>query len=101
VSSEPITLKEYVLALLRERDEAVRTALASLDKLLDGMNEFRQTLTDQARGFMPRAEAELRLKALEDQGQKRAGFSGGWAVAVVVVGVVSLVVGLILSLRGI
>lgn len=99
MSSEPITLKEYVEALLKKNDEAVRTALASLDKRLDGMNEFRATLADQARDFMPRSEAELRLKALEEKAAKSSGFSGGWVVAVGVAGFLALIVGLFLTLR--
>lgn len=99
MSNDPISLKEYMEALLREREEAVRTALASLDRRLDGMNEFRQTLSDQSRNFMLRDEAERRLKTLEDQATKRSGFSGGWVVAVGVVGLVSLVVGFVLTLR--
>lgn len=99
MTDESVSLKEHIEALLREREEAVRTALAALDRRLDGMNEFRETLSDQSRRFMLREDAERRLKTLEDQATKRSGFSGGWVVAVGVVGLVSLVVGFILTLR--
>jgi hypothetical protein len=104
------TLKEYVLALFAEKDRAVVAALASvkesalknerdMEKRFEGVNEFRAQLADQQRTLMPRAEAELRLKNLEEAQAKRAGFSGGWVIAVAVVGFVSLLIGLFLTLR--
>jgi hypothetical protein len=46
--------------------EATEKALASNDKRLDGMNEFRDTLKDQATRFPSKDELEPRLKSLED-----------------------------------
>lgn len=97
MTDDAVSLKEHIEALLREKDEAVKTALAALDRRLDGMNEFRQTLSDQTREFMPRTDAERRLKALEDLVTKKAGFSGGWAMAVGVVGLIALVVSFIMN----
>ena len=54
------TLKEHMDKQFELRDREVRTALASSDKRLDGMNEFRDTLTDQAATFTPRTETEQR-----------------------------------------
>ncbi len=57
------TLAERVLALEREiklraeqNDEALRKATNSMEKRLDGMNEFRATLKDQAGTFVTRSE---------------------------------------------
>ena len=74
------TLKAHLDAILHDRDEryaerfssqekSVDTALAAAEKAVtkaetatekrfDGVNEFRQTLSDQAREFMPRKEME-------------------------------------------
>lgn len=52
---------------LTEQKEALRTAMAASDKRLDGMNEFRQQLTEQAAMFMPRGEAGVALQALSDR----------------------------------
>ena len=49
-------LKEYVDSIFRERDQQVRAALTSMEKRLDGMNEFRDTVSDQQSLFMPRSE---------------------------------------------
>jgi len=62
------TLKEHVLKLMAEYDrryqqqftdskEAVDKALESLNKRLDGMNEFRNTLKDQESKYLTRSDA--------------------------------------------
>jgi hypothetical protein len=56
------TLRQHVEVQFDLRDREVRTALTAADKRLDGMNEFRDTLTDQAATFMPRTEAEQRYE---------------------------------------
>jgi hypothetical protein len=68
-------LKEYLEAqiaglarLLDERHKATELALskaeAAVDKRLEGMNEFRRQLSDQAHTFLPRQEYQLRHEAL-------------------------------------
>lgn len=61
------TLKEHIDIQLELRDRALMVALASADKRLDGMNEFRQTLSDQAALFMPRTEAEQRMEQTRER----------------------------------
>lgn len=62
-----ITIKEYVDALLTERAshyadlreqdrDSLHAALASNEKRLDGMNEFRQQLKDQQSSYVTRSE---------------------------------------------
>ena len=50
----------YVERLLEEkftaRDRALSVALTAMDRRLDGMNEFRDALRDQASRFLPREE---------------------------------------------
>lgn len=71
-------LKEFILGILAERDKATGIALAaqkeailkaenSVDKRLEGMNEFRKTLSDQAAHFIPREEALQRIDALSER----------------------------------
>lgn len=64
-----------VQAALESAKEATNKAELAADKRFESVNEFRAQLTDQARTFMPRTEAEARLVAvsekLEDQ-QTRA-----------------------------
>lgn len=61
------TLKEHVNKQFELRDRAILTALAANEKRLDAMNEFRQTLSDQAGLFMPRSEAEQRIGQVVDR----------------------------------
>ena len=56
-----VTIKEYLESKIE--GIAVATTLASkiLEKRLDGMNEFRNALKDQAANFITRAELESTL----------------------------------------
>src|SRR5688500_10237229 len=71
------------------QEEALRAARVELERRLDGMNEFRKTLSDQAGEFARRTEVEQGAKATEDklgllndrmnltQGS-RIGLNSGW-----------------------
>jgi len=48
-------------------DKATISALASMDKRLDGMNEFRNSLADQSRLFIPRKEVDVVITGLENK----------------------------------
>lgn len=54
-------------AALSAAKEAVHKAELASEKRFDGVNEFRGTLADQQRMLIPRAEAELRMSAIERQ----------------------------------
>jgi hypothetical protein len=54
-------------AALNAAKEAVLKAETASEKRFEGVNEFRGTLADQQRTLMPRAEAELRMSAMETQ----------------------------------
>jgi hypothetical protein len=78
-----VPLREYIEALLAEQRRAVDAALAAAekavtkaevasDKRFEGVNEFRQALSDQTATFVPRtewqsslAEQERRLRLVE------------------------------------
>lgn len=44
-------------------EKAIAKAETAAEKRFDSVNEFRQTLTDQAASFMPRAEADAKISA--------------------------------------
>jgi len=46
-------------------DRATDLALRTMDKRLDGMNEFREALREQQDRFADRKELDLRIKPLE------------------------------------
>jgi hypothetical protein len=54
-------------AALAAADRAVNKAEAAAEKRFEGVNEFRETLADQQRNLMPRAEVELQNKAINNQ----------------------------------
>ena len=49
-----VSLKEHVESLLRGMELRTEQARVSMEKRLDGMNEFRDTLKDQAARFVVR-----------------------------------------------
>lgn len=56
-----------VSAALAAADRAVAKAEAASEKRFESVNEFRNTLADQQRTLMPRAEIEVLLKAIGDR----------------------------------
>ena len=86
---EEISLREYILMLMQERDaryeqrfvaqekasqsalaaarEAVLKAETATEKRFEGVNEFRKTLSDQTNTFMPRAEYTVQHVALNEK----------------------------------
>jgi hypothetical protein len=52
---------------LASADRAVTKAEVAADKRFEGVNEFRETLADQQRTLMPRAEAELLFRQLTEK----------------------------------
>lgn len=59
--------KDAIGAALQAAATAVNKAELAAEKRFDGVNEFRATLADQQRTLIPRAEAEVRISALERQ----------------------------------
>ena len=59
--ADEVTLKELVESRISALEQARKTAERSMEKRLDGMNEFRETLSDQA-GRMATKEHVLELR---------------------------------------
>lgn len=73
-----VSLREYVdirfdaqqravQAALDAADRAVAKSEAASDKRFESVNEFRKTLSDQTRDFIPRTEAEQLFKTLNEK----------------------------------
>ncbi len=52
---------------LETSEKAITKAEGATERRFEGVNEFRQTLADQATTLMPRAEYSAQHKALEDK----------------------------------
>lgn len=63
---ETISLREYFESKLKDMDKATGVALDSLNKRLEGMNEFRDSLKDQATRLVSKAEYENSHLRLEE-----------------------------------
>lgn len=59
-----ITLKEHFESRLHAVERATDLAATAMDKRLNGMNEFRETLRDQASKFITREEMNAALKVV-------------------------------------
>jgi hypothetical protein len=57
-------LKEYLDVKINASEKAKDTAYASMEKRLEGMNEFRDTLKDQAAKFVTRDELASQLERI-------------------------------------
>jgi hypothetical protein len=86
--------------------KALELGLGAAEKRFEGVNEFRQTLADQQRMLIPRAEAEAMFRSLTEKIERiekqsdasaatRGGVKAGWGYAVGAVGLVAAVVSLI------
>lgn len=64
--SKSVTLKEYVDVRFELLQRAVDKAEMALGTRLTGMNEFRETLKDQAGQFVTREELTLIMKPILD-----------------------------------
>lgn len=59
--------KEQVTLALVGADKAITKADIATEKRFEGVNEFRQTLADQASNLMPRAEYTVQHQALSEK----------------------------------
>lgn len=60
-----VSMKDYVDMRFAEVEKARRDALAAMETRLAAMNEFRDTLRDQAGKFVTREELETELRVIE------------------------------------
>ena len=116
IDMETVPLKEYIEAILLEKDKAINIALAAAkeavlvaetnaEKWRANANEWRAAMTDREKTFLPRGEFETYKVSTEkalsvekqrgDIGQgKGAGLNQGW-------GYVAGVLGLLMGIYGI
>ena len=64
-SSDLVTLKDYIDMRFEEIEKARSQAFLSMDKRLEGMNEFRAQLKDQTQLYLTRGEYEGKHEALD------------------------------------
>jgi len=101
--------EKAVSAALTAADRAVAKAESAAERRFESVNEFRATLTDQARTFMPRAEAEQAARALNEKldvltarvnarDERSNTWSAGWGLLVGLVGVAAAIVSVVFAL---
>lgn len=106
VDAALIAADKAVAAALAGQKEAVTKAEVAAEKRFESVNEFRNTLSDQQRNLMPRSEAEIQFKGLNEKvdalklsdvshlGQGM-GVKEGWGWAVGVLGFVVATIALL------
>jgi hypothetical protein len=62
--ADGVTLREFLEARLDAMDKAVSVSRATMETRLEGMNEFRNTLRDQAGHFITRQELAVMLSKI-------------------------------------
>lgn len=103
-----VAQEKAVAAALGAAERAVAKAETATEKRFDGVNEFRGQLSDQARTFMPRSEAELQFKQLTELVDKTidttsraearsGGLKDGWGYLVGALSFVGLIVTIIVA----
>jgi hypothetical protein len=63
-------IEKAVIAALAAADRATTKAEAATEKRFEGVNEFRESLADQARDLMPRLETESLVRGLRERIEK-------------------------------
>ena len=100
--------EKAVIAAMLSAERAVAKAEAASEKRFESVNEFRASMNDQARAFIPRSEAEqrmlsnsektdaigIRLERMEGRG---AGLNAGWAILTGAVGLVGVITAVIMA----
>ena len=76
-------LEKRVMQRFDLNDRALDKAYAAMDKRLDGMNEFRDALKDQANRMATRSELEALEEKVEDLRRNKANLDGRLAVLAV------------------
>lgn len=95
-STEKITLKEFIVTKFADSDKVIQIALTSLEKRLEGMNEFKQLLKDQAEDFHKRVEEALQeLRTAKDIAEGKASMVAVYisyilSIAGIIISIVSL-----------
>ena len=105
IATALVAAEKAVNAALVSSAQAVQKAEMAAERRFESVNEFRGTLADQQRLLMPRAEVEVLMRSLSEKidsmttesrerNSKAAGISAGWAMAIGVVGLITLLMGI-------
>ena len=62
---DSVTLKEYFESKFKAVDKALKLASSNMERRLEGMNEFREDLRNQAATFVSRTECEAHRKLID------------------------------------
>ena len=65
--AEFVSLKEYLESRIHAVEKGIDVANHSMQKRLDGMNEFREALKDQSARHITRDEVNIKFAAVEAQ----------------------------------
>jgi hypothetical protein len=98
LQAQLLAFKENTALAFTASEKAIDKANEAAEKRFESVNEFRQTLTDQTSTFMPRAQVEALLKAVNDKvdaavnrlnlGEgKSTGLRDGWGYIVGAIGI--------------
>jgi len=94
---------------LAASEKAIIKAETATERRFDGVNEFRQTLTDQAAQFLTRDVFDVEMKTLRERQQemtnqlstsagKGAGLHMGWLILAAAVPMIASVIAVVLAL---
>jgi hypothetical protein len=104
-STEYVSLRDYFERLIAEQNKATAVAYQSMERRLDGMNEFRDTLRDQGVTYLTKSEYHMAHGAIEkdvrELRESRALLEGKASQSSVNFVTVMSVVGLIMGIIGI
>lgn len=64
---DTVTLKQYFQVQIKNIKQSVKVAYASMDKRLEGMNEFRKQINDQSGKFITREAFDAKHDAMEKE----------------------------------
>ena len=105
---EKVSIKDYFEMRIAALEKQTVTTAEQLERRLEGMNEFRGQLKDQAAGFFPRSEHEIYMKAvdkdireLRESRAELAGKASQKAVTVsTIIAVISTIIAIISLMHG-
>jgi hypothetical protein len=97
--SDTVSIKEYVDGRFADLREAISDARGTMEKRLEGMNEFRDSLRDQSSKFATKEALESLDRQVQDLRITGGGSEGraaglaqwyGWIVAAITLGLYAL-----------
>lgn len=103
-SSEAVSLKEHFESRIESVEKATMLAANTLERRLEGMNEFRDTLRDQASRFVTRDEMNVQLErdreAISDLQTFKDRLEGKASASAVYVAYAMSLIGIIIGVVG-